>query len=229
MPADKLVVLSGSGISQESGLKTFRDEGGLWEGYNVYEVATFEAWQRDPEMVLDFYNMRRRQAESVQPNAAHHALVKLEEKFDVTVVTQNIDDLHERAGSTKVLHLHGEITKARSIGDDNLIVDIGYDDIKLGDTASDSQQLRPHIVWFGEMVPMIDVAASLVRQADYLIVIGTSLQVYPAAGLADLAQPHCERFIVDPKIPDGREYGWTTIPKKAVEGSKDLLKHLLDE
>ena len=229
MPADKLVVLSGSGISQESGLKTFRDEGGLWEGYNVYEVATPEAWQRDPEMVLNFYNMRRRQAAEVQPNDAHRALVRLEETFDVTVVTQNIDDLHERAGSTKVVHLHGEITKARSIVDENQIIDIGYEDIKLGDAAPDGQQLRPHIVWFGEMVPMIERAAAIVSQADYLIVIGTSLLVYPAAGLVDLAAPHCQRFIVDPNIPDGRDHGWTAIPKKAVEGSKDLLKHLLDE
>jgi NAD-dependent deacetylase len=229
MPAEKLVVLSGSGISQESGLKTFRDEGGLWEGYNVYEVATFEAWQRDPEMVLEFYNQRRRQAAETHPNEAHKALVKLEEKYDVTVVTQNIDDLHERAGSSKVLHLHGEITKARSIADDNLIVDIGYKDLKLGDTASDGQQLRPHIVWFGEMVPMIEHAAVLVSEADYLVVIGTSLQVYPAAGLVDLAAPHCRRFIVDPKIPDGRDFGWTAIPKKAVEGSVDLLNHLLNE
>ena len=183
MPNNKLVVLTGSGISAESGLKTFRDSGGLWEGYDINEVASIDGWNRDPQKVLDFYNHRREQAAKAEPNEAHKALVRLEEKFDVIVVTQNVDNLHERAGSSRVLHLHGELTKVRSEANETLIQDIGSNPISIGDLAEDGAQLRPDIVWFGEMVPMMEPAMKLVSQADFLIVVGTSLAVYPAASL----------------------------------------------
>jgi NAD-dependent deacetylase len=200
MNKKKLVVLTGAGISAESGLKTFRDSDGLWEGYEVTEVATPRAWRRDPKLVLDFYNMRRRDVLKAEPNAAHIGLAGLEKDFDVQIITQNIDDLHERAGSTRVLHLHGEIFKMRSERDERLVYEI-RDDILLGHTAEDGAQLRPHIVWFEEPVPMIEQAIPLVRAADIFIVVGTSLVVYPAAGLVDLARPGIPKFIVDKKIP----------------------------
>jgi len=194
-----LVVLSGAGVSAESGLKTFRDSDGLWEGYNVYDVATPEAWQRNPEMVQQFYNERRKSVTEAQPNEAHFLIAKLEENFDVTVVTQNIDDLHERAGSQKVIHLHGEITKARSSKDPELLYKIEGDELKMGDKCELGSQLRPHVVWFGEEVPMISVAAKFVSKADLLLVIGTSLQVYPAAGLLNCFDPQKLLYVIDPK------------------------------
>lgn len=198
----KLVVLTGAGISAESGLKTFRDSGGLWEGYRVEDVATPDAWARDPEMVLDFYNQRRRSAHSAEPNVGHKGLVELEESFDVTVITQNIDDLHERAGSSNVIHLHGSIFKSRSTRDLDLVYDIEGTELVLGDKCELGSQLRPHIVWFGEAVPMMEVAAVIASTADIFVVVGTSLAVYPAAGLVDLVKPGTPIYIVDPNKPE---------------------------
>jgi NAD-dependent deacetylase len=196
----RIVVLTGAGISAESGLKTFRDSDGLWEGFDVTEVATPRAWRKNPSRVLDFYNMRRRDVAKAKPNAAHLGLAELEEDFDVHIITQNIDDLHERAGSTRVLHLHGEIFKMRSEHDETLVYDI-REDILPGQQAEDGAQLRPHIVWFEEPVPMIEQAVPLVRSADFFVVVGTSLVVYPAAGLVDFTRPGTHTFIVDKKIP----------------------------
>lgn len=194
----KIVVFSGAGISADSGLKTFRDADGLWEGHAVEEVATPEAWHRDRETVLRFYNERRAQLLTVQPNPAHEALVKLEREFDVHVITQNVDDLHERAGSTNVLHLHGELLKARSERDSTLVVP-WKKDIRIGDLAEDGAQLRPHVVWFGEAVPAMKKATDLVSQADIVIIVGTSLLVYPAASLIHYCPSHCAIYYVDPK------------------------------
>jgi len=180
-----IVVLSGAGISAESGISTFRDAGGLWEGYDIRDVATPEAWNKNKALVLDFYNMRRKAALDAKPNAGHLALAELEKHFKVTVITQNVDNLHEKAGSTKVIHLHGELFKSRSTGDEKLIYDIEGWELKLGDKCEKGFQLRPHIVWFGEMVPMMDIAVEEAATADVFIVVGTSLQVYPAAGLMD--------------------------------------------
>lgn len=195
----KLVILSGAGVSAESGVATFRDAGGLWEGHNVMDVASPEGFRRNPELVLDFYNQRRRQLHTVQPNRGHEIIAGLEQQFDVHVITQNVDDLHERAGSTKVLHLHGELLKARSVNKYDDSIDWSGD-INIGDLHPHSgQQLRPHIVWFGEAVPAIPEAIDIIEQADYLVVIGTSLQVYPAAGLMDYVKPGVKVFYVDPK------------------------------
>ena len=222
----KLVVLTGAGISAESGLRTFRDAGGLWEGYDVYEVASPEGWQKNPSLVQDFYNSRRQDVKAAAPNAAHTGLAKLEEKYDVQIITQNIDDLHERGGSTHVLHLHGEIFKMRSERNESLIYDI-YEDIKMGDVAEDGGQLRPHIVWFGEAVPMIDPALREVRQADIFVVIGTSLQVYPAANLMQYVKPGVPVYIIDRKIPDvGLPGHLYRIEKPATEGVLKLLSLL---
>lgn len=196
----KLVVLTGAGISAESGLKTFRDSDGLWNGYNIEDVATPRAWRKDPQLVLEFYNMRRRDVLQAEPNAAHISLAALEKDFDVHIITQNIDDLHERGGSTNVLHLHGEIFKMRSEVSDSLVYEI-KGDIKLGDTADDGEQLRPHIVWFEEAVPMIEPAAMIASTADIFVVVGTSLVVYPAAGLINYAPRYVPKFIVDKSIP----------------------------
>jgi NAD-dependent deacetylase len=196
-----IVVLSGAGISAESGLGVFRGPGGLWEGRSVYEVATPEAWEEDPEQVLRFYNMRRQQVREAQPNAAHRALVELERTFRVTIVTQNVDDLHERAGSSEVLHLHGEIMKARSSVDAALLVDLGTRDIQMGDTCERGGQLRPHVVWFGEPVPEIMSAAEIAATADGFLVIGTSLTVYPAAGLLQDVPAHAPIYLVNPDPP----------------------------
>ncbi|MFT3823470.1 MAG: NAD-dependent deacylase [Chitinophagaceae bacterium] len=225
MQKRKLVVLTGAGISAESGLKTFRDSDGLWEGYNVQDVATPRAWKRDPQLVLDFYNMRRKNVLDAQPNEAHIGLAALENFFDVQIITQNIDDLHERAGSGNVLHLHGEIFKMRSEYDETLVYDI-RNDIKLGDTAEDGAQLRPAIVWFEEPVPMIAQAAALTQKADIFVVIGTSLAVYPAAGLVDYAPYHIPKYIVDKKVPAVNVYGLTVIEKPATEGIR-VLQQLL--
>jgi NAD-dependent deacetylase len=228
MNADKrkLVVLTGAGISAESGLKTFRDSDGLWEGYEVSQVATPGAWKKDPAMVLDFYNLRRRNVLEAEPNAAHHGLARLEVRFDVSVITQNIDDLHERAGSSRVIHLHGEIFKMRSEINEHLVYET-RDDIQLGDKAADGAQLRPHIVWFEEAVPLIEPAAQLVRSADILVVVGTSLLVYPAAGLIHCAGAGIPKYIVDKKIPyvPGIK-NLTKIEKPATEGIGELISIL---
>ncbi|WP_346236986.1 NAD-dependent deacylase [Niabella insulamsoli] len=222
----KLAVLTGAGISAESGIKTFRDGDGLWEGYDVTEVASPEGWKRNPALVLDFYNMRRKQALDAAPNAGHIGLAALEQFFDVTIITQNIDNLHERAGSSKVLHLHGEIFKMRSEKSYAPCYDI-QTDIKLGDKAPDGGQLRPAIVWFGEAVPMIEPAAQLVMEADIFVVVGTSLVVYPAAGLVDLVPPHHPKFVVDKKIPYLRSMPHLTlIEKPAGEGVQILAEQL---
>ncbi len=223
-----LVILTGAGISAESGLATFRGNGGLWEGYNVYEVATPEAWERDPAMVLRFYNWRRQEVRRVKPNAAHLALVELEKQFDVTIITQNVDDLHERAGSSKILHLHGEILKARSSVNPDRIMELGDKDIELGDLCEDGSQLRPHIVWFGEDVPEIYNAMEIARRADILIVVGTSLQVYPAASLLPAAVNAQRVYVVNPDIPDdGYGNGITEIRKTATLGVPELVKKIL--
>lgn len=227
MQKKKLVVLSGAGISAESGLRTFRDSDGLWEGYQIEDVATPRAWRKNPQLVLDFYNYRRKDVLQVQPNAAHYGLAELENDFDVTIVTQNIDDLHERGGSTNVLHLHGEIFKMRSEHDEDLIYDI-KGDIMLGDKADDGAQLRPHIVWFEEAVPMIEAAIPVVQQADFFAVVGTSLVVYPAAGLMTVANDSIPKFIVDKKIPyTSAVHNVTAIEKPATEGVKELRELLL--
>ncbi len=197
----KLVVLTGAGISAESGLSTFRDAGGLWEGYDVMEVATPEAWERNPELVQRFYNERRKQIRAAKPNAAHLTLAALEKDFDVHVITQNVDDLHERAGSTKILHLHGIITYAQSSKNANLVYRIDGDEILMGELCEHGSQLRPHIVWFGEAVPAMDAAIALCAAADIFVVIGTSLAVYPAAGLIDYVSDEVSKYIIDPKIP----------------------------
>ena len=194
----KLVVLSGAGISAESGVKTFRDSDGLWEGHNVLEVATPEGFRKNPKLVLDFYNERRRQLSKVNPNAGHLILAALETHFDIEIITQNVDNLHEKAGSTKILHLHGELLKARSTGNENHILDWNSD-LNLGDLDDKGYQLRPHIVWFGEDVPALEEAVSIVQNAAVLIIIGTSLQVYPAAGLMNFAPKNTPVFYIDPK------------------------------
>ena len=222
-----IVVLSGAGISAESGLKTFRDSDGLWNGYDVYEVASPGGWQKNPQLVLDFYNDRRRDVAAALPNAAHVGLGELERDFDVTIITQNIDDLHERAGSTNVLHLHGEIFKMRSLIDENSFFEISGD-INLGDTAADGAQLRPHIVWFGEAVPMMEKAAALLLDCDYFVVVGTSLQVYPAASLLYYAPPYLPKFIIDKKIPAiEKQNNLHIIEMPATEGVAELKKLLL--
>ena len=221
-----IVVLSGAGVSAESGLKTFRDSDGLWNGYDVYEVASPQGWEKDPQLVLDFYNDRRRDVAAASPNDAHVGLAELEKDFEVTIITQNIDDLHERAGSTNVLHLHGEIFKMRSVSDENSFFDI-RDDITLGDMAADGSQLRPHIVWFGEAVPLIEKAAALLNDCDYFVVVGTSLQVYPAASLLYYAPPYLPKFIIDKKIPaTEKQNNLHLIELPATEGVRELRRIL---
>ncbi|MEP7372855.1 MAG: Sir2 family NAD-dependent protein deacetylase [Chitinophagaceae bacterium] len=222
----KLVILSGAGISAESGLKTFRDSDGLWEGYDVTEVATPRGWRKNPQLVLDFYNMRRKDVAAAKPNAAHIGLAELEKYFDVTIITQNIDDLHERGGSTNVMHLHGEIFKMRSERDEQLIYEI-RGDIKLGDKADDGSQLRPNIVWFEEAVPMIEEAIPLVHSADVFVVVGTSLVVYPAAGLINYIPAFVPKFIIDKQVPVTQNFhNLTAIEKPATEGVGELIKLL---
>lgn len=226
MNKKKLVVLTGAGISAESGLRTFRDSDGLWEGYEVTEVATPRAWKKNTQLVLDFYNMRRKDVAKALPNAAHKGLAELENDFDVHIITQNIDDLHERAGSSKVLHLHGEIFKMRSELDESLVYEI-RDDILLGDKAKDGAQLRPHIVWFEEPVPMIEEAARIAASADIFVVVGTSLVVYPAAGLINYAPRYAPKFIIDKKIPyTSALQNLTTIEKPASDGVGELKRLL---
>ena len=226
MDKKHIVVLTGAGISAESGLKTFRDSDGLWMGYNIEDVATPRAFKRNPQLVLDFYNMRRKDVAAAEPNDAHKGLAALEKHYDVTIVTQNIDDLHERAGSRNVLHLHGEIFKMRSVQDEELISEI-RGDINLGDMAEDGAQLRPHIVWFEEAVPMIAEAAAVMATADIFILVGTSLQVYPAAGLIDYVPHQIPKYIIDKKIPPvGRYQNIIPLENSATEGVGALLKIL---
>jgi len=225
----KLVILSGAGISAESGIRTFRDSNGLWENHRIEDVATPEAWRRNPDLVLDFYNQRRRQALTVEPNAAHYAIAGLEEYFDVQVVTQNVDNLHERAGSTHVLHLHGELFKARSTRNETLVYDIEGWELKRGDLCAEGSQLRPHIVWFGEEVPLLETAISITEEADILVIIGTSLVVYPAAGLAHYSRRGTPIYVIDihkPEISFKREI--TFIQEKATAGMLLLKKRLLE-
>ncbi|MCP9747229.1 NAD-dependent deacylase [Lacihabitans sp. CS3-21] len=227
----KLVVLTGAGMSAESGLKTFRDSNGLWENYRIEDVATPEAWVRNPQIVLDFYNERRKQAVEALPNQGHQILVELEKYFDVQIITQNVDGLHEKAGSSNVLHLHGELSKVRSVKNKDLVYEIGAKSVKLGDTAEDGGQLRPHIVWFGEMVPMIEIAADICLNAEIFIVVGTSLQVYPAAGLVGYVGTEVQKYVVDPSLPN---YSFSTknvefIQKNAVAGLEELKEKLLSK
>jgi NAD-dependent deacetylase len=225
-----LVVLTGSGISAESGLKTFRESGGLWEGYDVYEVATPEGWHKNPALVLEFYNERRKQALDARPNDAHRILAELEAHFKVTVITQNVDNLHEKAGSTNVLHLHGELFKSRSTLDENLIYDVDGWELNLGDTCEKGAQLRPHIVWFGEMVPMMEEAAKVTLNADIYLVVGTSLVVYPAAGLLDYVGSNIPKFIVDPNMPEVYSRpNLYLIEEKASTGMIKVKERLLNE
>lgn len=222
-----IVVLSGAGISAESGLKTFRDSDGLWMGYDVYEVASPQGWHKNPKLVLDFYNARRKDVAAAVPNAAHIGLAELENDFDVTIITQNIDDLHERAGSTQVLHLHGEIFKMRSVADPYRFFEI-RGDIHLGNRAADGTQLRPHIVWFGEAVPMMEKAAAVLQDCDFFVVVGTSLQVYPAASLLYYAPGSIPKFIIDKKIPvTEKQDNLHLIEMPATEGVGELKKMLM--
>ena len=222
----QLVVLTGAGISAESGLRTFRDSDGLWEGYDVTEVATPRAWRKNPQLVLDFYNQRRKDVAAAQPNAAHTGLATLENDYTVTIITQNIDDLHERGGSTRVLHLHGEIFSMRSEKDETLVKEI-RGDIRLGDLAADGFQYRPDIVWFEEPVPKIQEAIPLVQQADLFVVVGTSLVVYPAAGLVNYIQPGIPLYVIDKKLPyiAGAD-NLVQIEKPATEGVAELIRLL---
>lgn len=227
----KLVVLTGAGVSAESGFATFRDTGGLWEQYNVQDVASIEGWYRNRALVLDFYNQRRAQLAQARPNAAHKAIAALEARFDVDVITQNVDNLHERAGSTRVLHLHGELTKVRPengvyerTGSEAEVIDVGFGPVALGDLAPSGSQLRPHIVFFGEAVPKIERAIDLVSKADILLIVGSSLQVYPAAGLYRYAPMGCPIYVIDPKpvpIPDDRV---TFIQDVATRGMEEFMK-----
>lgn len=229
MGKPKIAILTGAGISAESGIKTFRDSDGLWENHRIEDVASPEGWHRDKALVLDFYNQRRRQLLQCQPNAAHYALATLEDKYDVTIITQNVDDLHERGGSTNIIHLHGELLKARSTADEHLVYD-WQRDITFADKCAKGSQLRPHIVWFGEAVPLIETAAKVAQQADIFIVIGTSLLVYPAAGLINYTGFDTPKWLIDPNnvqapsVPNLR-----VINKKATEGVTELVAHLLHE
>ncbi len=226
MSKQKLVVLTGAGMSAESGLRTFRDSDGLWEGYNIEDVATPRGWRKDPQVVLDFYNLRRKDVLAAKPNAAHKTLAELQAHFDVHIITQNIDDLHERAGSKKVLHLHGEIVKMRS--DKDPLKFYPYkEDIKLGQKAPDGGQFRPHVVWFEEPVPMIEEAIPILYDADIFVLIGTSLAVYPAAGLVDYVKEKVTKYVIDKKIPAVSRYkNVVPIEKVATEGAEELKRIL---
>lgn len=230
----KIAVLTGAGVSAESGISTFRDSNGLWENYSVEDVASIGGWYRNPALMLDFYNMRRKELASAKPNAAHVAIAGLEKEYDVTVVTQNVDNLHERAGSTRIIHLHGELTKVRPEDryndrdgfSEESVFDIGYGEIHLGDLAPDGAQLRPHIVWFGEAVPKIEAAIDAVERADIMLIVGTSLQVYPAAGLYRYAKNNTPIYIIDPKdvpVADSRITHIRDVATKGMETFKNIL------
>lgn len=231
----KLVVLTGAGVSAESGITTFRDSNGLWENFKVEEVASIDGWRENPFLVLDFYNARRAQLASVKPNSAHYAIAELEKDFDVTVVTQNVDNLHERAGSTRIIHLHGELTKVRPENacnemdgfSEEMVFDIGTESIAIGDKAPNGAQLRPHIVWFGEAVPKINAALDAVAEADVMLIVGTSLQVYPAASLYGFAMAGTPIYIIDPKdvlVKDGRFVHIKEVATKGMEVFKNLIE-----
>lgn len=221
----KLVVISGAGISAESGIQTFRDANGLWENHDIMEVASYDGWLKNPALVLDFYNKRRAQVLACSPNKAHQVLAELETNYEVHIITQNVDDLHERAGSTAVVHLHGELLKSRSSLQEEIVYDCQHD-LHLGDLCEMGSQLRPHIVWFGEAVPLIDLAIEIVQDADFLLVIGTSLLVYPAAGLINYAPSHTQKFIIDPNIPSTIPSDFIKIEHNAIEGIGLFQKHL---
>lgn len=231
----KLVVLTGAGVSAESGITTFRDSNGLWENFKVEEVASIDGWRENPFLVMDFYNARRAQLASVKPNSAHYAIAELEKDFDVTVVTQNVDNLHERAGSTRIIHLHGELTKVRPENacnemdgfSEETVFDIGTESIAIGDKAPNGAQLRPHIVWFGEAVPKINAALDAVAEADVMLIVGTSLQVYPAASLYGFAMAGTPIYIIDPKdvlVKDGRFVHIKEVATKGMEVFKNLIE-----
>jgi len=223
----KLVIFSGAGISAESGIKTFRGSDGLWENYKIEDVATPEAFERNPSLVLEFYNQRRKQVINAHPNDAHLAIAKAEAHFDTTIITQNIDDLHERAGSSKVLHLHGEIRKARPVNDDKVILNIPGEELNLGDYDKHGKQLRPHVVWFGEAVPMLHQALPIMQAADVLIVVGTSLNVYPAAGLIDYTKVSAKKYLVDPQHTGYQRGKFQVIKENATRGIPRLLAILM--
>jgi len=222
-----MVILTGAGMSAESGLKTFRDANGLWEGHSVMEVATLEAFKRNPKLVLEFYNQRRRQLLEVQPNKGHKNLKELEKHFEIYIITQNVDDLHERAGSSKIVHLHGELRKVRSTKNEDHIIDWS-EDLNLGDLDEDGNQLRPHIVWFGEQVPEIENAIEITKQADILVIIGTSMQVYPAAGLINYIKNNTPIYVIDPAPPISENSNVVFIKSGAQEGTERLVKMLID-
>lgn len=236
MPKKKIVVLTGAGVSAESGISTFRDNGGLWDNYDPQEVASIEGWRKNPGLMLDFYNAQRKSLKDAKPNEAHLAIASLEKDYDVTVVTQNVDNLHERAGSTRIIHLHGELTKVRPENccndmdnfSEKMVFDIGYGEIHLGDKAPNGHQLRPHIVWFGEAVPKIEPAIEAVSRADIMLIVGTSLTVYPAAGLYRYAGPDTPIYIIDPKDVPVRDKRIIQIKEVASKGM-ELFKNLLDE
>ena len=233
MGKKKIVVLTGAGVSAESGISTFRDNGGLWDRYDVNDVASIDGWFRNRKLVLDFYNLRRAELEKARPNAAHLAIAALEDRYEVTVVTQNVDNLHERAGSTRIIHLHGELTKVRPetgaydrTFSEEEVIDVGYSAVHLGDTAPNGSQLRPHIVFFGESVPKIDAAISVVERADILLIVGTSLQVYPAAGLYRYAPSGCPIYIIDPKDVPVADPRITHIQEVASRGMEIFQEYL---
>jgi NAD-dependent deacetylase len=225
----KLIVLTGAGISAESGIPTFRDSDGLWEGYDVMEVATPEGWKKNPSLVLDFYNQRRKRALEVAPNRGHEIIAELEIHFDVTVITQNVDNLHERAGSTNVIHLHGSLFESRSCQDESLVYPIKGWELNLGDRCEKGAQLRPNIVWFGEMVPLMDVAAEIAAKADVFLVVGTSMVVYPAASLIHYVPMEAMKYVIDPKLPDiGQLPYLKMIQEKASTGMEKVRRELME-
>lgn len=222
------MVLTGAGISAESGINTFRDKDGLWEGHDIYEVASPEGWRRNPELVLEFYNERRKQAKDVKPNAGHYGLAELEKYFDVTIITQNVDNLHEQAGSTNVVHLHGQLFQSKSTLDDSLILDMSHWELNIGDKCPRGSQLRPNVVWFGEPVPMIEVAINEAAKADIFLIVGTSLLVYPAAALMDFVDDHIPKYIIDPKLPAVRtRKNLVLMEDKATVGVPKIVKELV--
>ena len=223
----KMVVLTGAGMSAESGLQTFRDANGLWEGHNVMDVATPEAFKRDPKLVLEFYNQRRRQLLDVLPNNAHHNLKELEKYFNIHIITQNVDDLHERAGSSQIVHLHGELRKVRSTTNEKIVLEWSKD-LYLGDVDKNGDQLRPHIVWFGEAVPQLENAIEITKQADVLVIIGTSIQVYPAASLIHYVSSNTPIYFIDPAPSISKNTNTTIIKSGAQQGTKQLIKMLVD-
>jgi len=230
MERKKLVVLTGAGISAESGIATFRDANGLWEGHDVMEVASPEGWRKNQALVLDFYNQRRKQAAQVKPNPGHLALADLEKKYAVTIITQNVDHLHEQAGSTKVIHLHGSLFQSRSTADESLVYPIDGWELKLGDKCERASQLRPNIVWFGEMVPLMDVAITEAQQADIFMVVGTSLVVYPAAGLVHYVPAKAPIYVIDPNLPPmSKRANLHLIPEKAGEALPRIAQQLMEE